>query len=793
MSLRPLFRRASDVLRRAAVPFLALVLASCAGSGPPVPEWPVHIVSLGQAVNSPADDFAPTLSADGRSLVFTSKRRGASDFFSTSFDGSFWTPAANAGSPLNGGANQGASSLSPDGQILYFASCQREGGIGSCDLWMSHRGPSSWQSPTLLGPPVSTSAWESQPSIAPDGRSLFFVSDRAGGMGGLDLWVARLQQDGSWSVRNLGAPINTSRDDVSPSIAADGATLYFSSNGHGGAGGTDLFVTRFDGHTWSPPQNMGRPINSPGDDEFCALSAEGSTLTLASRRPGGQGGLDLYTATPNPWPPGVVTLVHGRVTDRFTALPLAARLEVRVEDNGTLHTSVSTDSVTGEFLFVLPSGTRYRLLVSATGHEDSVAVLDFRGRTVFHSHRLDVRLRGQREGGTLAAVLAHDLPPGGVSLPGAAAQRADLVAEDIVTVTTVPLLPYVFFAARSAELDPRYSHTGPPFTPRLDPGVSSEEGTLRLYRRLLDITGALLRTRPDLRLTLVGAGDRGEPVGLGLARAQTIARILRDTWAVDPARITVQGRDLPASPSSSSTDEGREENRRVEFVFSDPEVGILGFRDTLRIPRPSVLPLRLASRTPVGIDRWDVTASVDGRSIFARSGQGAHPDTLVWNWSTVGLRDSAHIALAFRIVDKAGRTVEADPDTLLVRILTLERKQEERLRNVLVEKISLILFDFDKAEVSERNLSLLRSAVSRITPSSSVLVRGTTDALGSEEYNDELSLRRAESVRNALITLGVQAPLRTEGWGERDLPYPVDTPEGRFYCRTVRVLIETER
>ncbi len=786
MSLRPRTRRASDLLRRAAVPLLALLFASCAGSAPPVPEWPVHIVSLGPAVNSPDDDFAPTLSADGRMLVFTSSRKDRSDFFATSFDGSFWSPAANAGSPLNGGASQGASSLSPDGLTLFFASCQREGGVGSCDLWTSRRGSEGWLPPTLLGPPVSTASWESQPSIAPDGRTLFFVSDRPGGQGGLDIWEARLGSSGSWSVRNGGASINTSRDEVSPTIAADGATLYFSSNGHGGVGGTDLFVTRFDGQAWSPPQNMGRPINGPGDDEFCALSAEGSTLLLASRRPGGQGGLDLYSATPNPWPPGVVTLVHGRITDRFTSAPLSARLEIRDEANGTVKTTVSTDPATGDFLAVLPSGTRYRLLASAPAHEDSATVLDVRGRTVFHSVRLDFRLLRLGEQGVLAAALATDLPREGLPLPGSRNERAHLVAEDLVTTVTQPVLPYVFFGPRSSTLDPRYVVAGPTVAlPR-----SGDQGPLPLYYRLLDITGSLLRAHADLRVTLTGAGDRGEPAGLGLERARAVAQVLQSTWGVDASRLTVLGRDLPAAPSSSATEEGREENRRVEITLSDPNLWNLTFRDTLRTPRPSILPLRLASRATAGLARWELTASVEGRPVFSRAGQGAHPDTVVWDWSAAPLRDSALVVLSFRVFDRTGRSIEADPDTLRVRILTLERKQKEKLRDLVVEKLSLILFDFDKADLSERNLSLLRSAASRITPTSSVIIRGSTDALGSEEYNDELSLRRAEAVRNAFIAWRVPAPLRTEGWGERELLFPVDLPEGRFYCRTVVVLIE---
>lgn len=262
-----------------------------------------HPENLGSLVNTPYDEYLPSLTADGKNLVFT--RRGPKKPSSTSntpeeedlYQYTFGEekPARRLAEPLNSSDNEGAQCISRDGHIMIFTACERPDGAGRCDLYQSIWADGKWTKPRNLGAGVNTAAWESQPCLSLDGHTLFFASDRKGGQGGIDIWMARLV-DGRWgSPVNLGPTINTAGDETSPFIHFDGKTLYFASTGHVGMGGADLFVSRLqaDG-SWSEPVNLGYPINTAGHETGLAVSPDGSTAYFASDQPGGIGRNDLY-------------------------------------------------------------------------------------------------------------------------------------------------------------------------------------------------------------------------------------------------------------------------------------------------------------------------------------------------------------------------------------------------------------------------------------------------------------------------------------------------------------------
>ncbi|MFC1603476.1 protein kinase [Planctomycetota bacterium] len=226
----------------------------------------------------------------------------------------FGTPI-NLGPPINGPSDDWAPSISADGLELYFDS-NRSGGFGGFDIWIATRAAKdeTWGEPVNLGPMINGSNWEQAPRISADGLSLFFGSDRRGGSGKWDIWIAtRETRDTDWSsVVNLGSTINSSADDLTPSISFDGLSLFFGSNRPGGFGNRDLWLTtRETPHNdWGTPINLAPPINS----EFCeimgSISADGRTLVIGSSgigpyRPGGQGRADLWLATratsSDPW------------------------------------------------------------------------------------------------------------------------------------------------------------------------------------------------------------------------------------------------------------------------------------------------------------------------------------------------------------------------------------------------------------------------------------------------------------------------------------------------------------
>lgn len=257
----------------------------------PVPFQPQN---MGQGVNSKWEEYLPSISANGQLFVFT--RRGphqeniiSEDFYSSKLIEGQWSQAENLGQALNTFGNEGAQSLSADGKILFFTACDREDGYGRCDIYVSFLTKEGWSPAQNIGPSVNSPHWESQPSISPDGKELYFVSNRPGGKGKMDLWKSSLTEEGSFGKPiNLGKEINTQEDEMSPFIHMDNQTLYFASKGQLGMGDFDLFLSRREGPTsnWQTPQNLGYPINTHEVENSLIVAADGKTAYFASDHSG---------------------------------------------------------------------------------------------------------------------------------------------------------------------------------------------------------------------------------------------------------------------------------------------------------------------------------------------------------------------------------------------------------------------------------------------------------------------------------------------------------------------------
>ncbi|MFT6148855.1 MAG: tetratricopeptide (TPR) repeat protein, partial [Saprospiraceae bacterium] len=222
--------------------------------------YPFEPKNLGN-INTELPEYLPCFTADGNYMIYTSRYAGQEDFFqSQKIDGE-WIKGVNMGEPINTMDNEGAQSISADGRFLVYTVCNRREDFGSCDLYFSEMKNGKWTQPQNIGFPINSRAWESQPSLSADGRTLYFVSSRPGGKGKKDIWVTYKMRNGKWiKPRNLGDVINTSGNESSPHIHADGQTLYFSSTEHTGMGEADLFMTirQADG-SWSKPKNLGYP------------------------------------------------------------------------------------------------------------------------------------------------------------------------------------------------------------------------------------------------------------------------------------------------------------------------------------------------------------------------------------------------------------------------------------------------------------------------------------------------------------------------------------------------------
>ena len=261
--------------------------------------------NMGPTVNGATRDQQPCLSADGLRLFFHSDDRpggyGEGDLWMTTRPTTKdpWAEPVNLGPIVNSSASDASPSISADGLELFFQS-KRAGGSGDSDLWVTTRPTTdeSWGEPLNLGPVVNSSAKEVSPGISGDGLSLYLHSSRAGNIGPRDIWMSTRQtKDEAWGPPvNLGPTVNSSAYDYSPSISADGRLLLIWSNRPGGYGGSDIWVAmrKTLDDPWQEPVNLGPIVNSSSADGGPALSPDGSILYFHSDRPGGSGDRDLW-------------------------------------------------------------------------------------------------------------------------------------------------------------------------------------------------------------------------------------------------------------------------------------------------------------------------------------------------------------------------------------------------------------------------------------------------------------------------------------------------------------------
>lgn len=343
----------------------------------PVPFVPVN---LGDSINTENDEYINGITADGENLYFTrwivkgyyldSEHIDYNeDFYFTRKKDSTWMKAKNLGPPINTGGNEGAMSVSPDGNFIYFAGCSRDDGFGSCDLYRSRRTAVGWSAPENLGDVVNSPQWDTQPSVAADGKTIYFVSKRPGGKGSCDIWMTEQLPDGGWKTPvNLGDSVNTPGEEMAPFIHPDNQTLYFSSNGHPGMGGMDLFVSRKQDNVWQRPVNLGYPINTCYDEITLVVNSGGNFAYISSDKLGGKGKQDIYQFSLYPEiRPQLSTYFKGVVYDVETRKKLEASFELTDLKEQKVVAQAHANPYTGDFLLVLPTDRNYALNVSHPG------------------------------------------------------------------------------------------------------------------------------------------------------------------------------------------------------------------------------------------------------------------------------------------------------------------------------------------------------------------------------------------------------------------------------------------
>jgi len=339
-------------------------------------------VSLGSNINSGNNEYWPSLTADENTMIYTielpsketdvlGNMKGQEDIFiSQKSSLGQWEKSSSISDKINTNKNEGSQSLSVDNRLLFFTSCNRPDAIGHCDLYFTERDSSGWAVPVNAARPLNSVAWDSQPSFSSDGMTIYFVSNRPGGKGGMDIWKSTLTESGTWGEPvNLGDSINTPGEEMSPFIHPDNSTLYFSSDGHIGLGSQDIYMVKMkEDKTWGTPINMGYPINTYHDETGLVVNAKGTMAYFASDR-NSKKGKDIFTfSLDKRFRPVIVNYVNGVIIDSDTKEEIKADFVLSDLETAEIVAKTSSIKGTGEYLLCLPVNHGYGLSVSKKGY-----------------------------------------------------------------------------------------------------------------------------------------------------------------------------------------------------------------------------------------------------------------------------------------------------------------------------------------------------------------------------------------------------------------------------------------
>jgi tetratricopeptide (TPR) repeat protein len=339
----------------------------------------VNITNLGDSINSPFPDYSAVISADEKTLIFTSRRPGSTGGDKTIEDefyediyisyrkpDSTWTTPVSISPNINTVTHEASVGLTADAQTLLIYKDMNGGDIYYSTLDVSDQ----WSIPQPIGSNVNTSSWETSACLTPDGNTLYFVSNRKGGLGGRDIWKCVKLPNGKWSLAvNLGAPINTPYDEESPFIHPSGNLLFFSSNGHNTIGGFDIFFSNAGDNGWETPINIGYPINTPDDDLFYVTSPDGKRgYYSSSSRPEGYGEKDIYMISIPERKEEPLVLIRGKIK---------GKIDSDMSNLGIIATNNVTGAVVGtyrplkdgSFTIIIPPGSNYTLSYQDDGTE----------------------------------------------------------------------------------------------------------------------------------------------------------------------------------------------------------------------------------------------------------------------------------------------------------------------------------------------------------------------------------------------------------------------------------------
>jgi outer membrane protein OmpA-like peptidoglycan-associated protein/tetratricopeptide (TPR) repeat protein len=511
----------------------------------------VVITDLGKAVNSVEDDYNPVLSYDEKTMYFTSRRTGSEkdrrnpfdnkfyeDIYFTRYEGGHWTDAQKMESPPNSKkntTNNSAVSLSANGKKMFLYTGHRNAG----DILTSEKQADLWSRPKPLKGKVNSKSRETSLCITKDGGTMYFISDnKAATLGGTDIFKSELMPDGKWSKpANMGNLLNSAYDEAAVRLSGNDSVLYFSSKGHKTMGGYDIFRSELlPGGVWSPPENIGYPINTPDDDLFYFPSSLTSSAYYSTILEKGIGGKDIYKVVflgaekeiifpratmlisglmppaenifytlPVKFVVDTSLLMKGTITDSETRKPVFAKMDI-IDTEFSRVVATTTSDTSGRYFIRIPLPKRYGIEIVARNYMLNLDVVDLTQESYRHEIIRDFMLEPIEIGARM-------------------------------------ILKNIFFEFGKSTLKP--------------------ESYIQLDNVVL-----LLKSTPGLRIEISGHTDN-----VGSAKANQKLSEERSKAVVDYLvsrgielnRLEYKGYGFSQPVASNSTPEGRSQNRRVEF------------------------------------------------------------------------------------------------------------------------------------------------------------------------------------------------------------------------------------
>jgi len=473
--------------------------------------------SMGDAINSKAEDYGPTLNSDAGMFIFSSKRkmRGINsvvdeDLYTSRKEGVSWTDAEPLPKPINSSYNEGSACITKDGRTLYFARCECPNCHGNCDLFVSTFKDGQWSVPKSLGMQVNSSAWDSQPTLSPSEDTLYFASDRLGGFGLSDIWYTHKLKNGQWAkAENMGPIVNTRESEVSPYFHPLYNVLYFSSRGQLlNYGDFDIYKTYRVQGRWQEPRNIGPLVNGKGSEYYFTIDGESKNLYYARSETQDMKNLDLYSfPLPMEAQPLATTHVEGSLMDSVTHKPLNGTISIIDTDNG-IEVASKYVRPDGSFDFDLIEGSHYVMLIQSP-------------------ESFSVQKQFVLQGDTVMKLLSNSIDY---------------------------KLPLIF---KNIEFD------------------AGKANILPSMHSTLDRIALFLGENPSFRLSISGHTDsNGDPdvnEKLSQDRAESIRRYIEQKGKLKPNRIESMGYGSTQPLKPEVTEEDARINRRVEFRLIKPD------------------------------------------------------------------------------------------------------------------------------------------------------------------------------------------------------------------------------